>query len=424
MVTYLIRVFVGIYMLRLLVIGLGVDNYGLFVLYVSLTSFYALFDFGISNSLLKSTIYLNRKNPNQLRLQIILSFFPKKATMSSIGAQCVASVLIYNFYPYLYQKVPSLSELDSLIGYAIVVAIIVTLQGWVTQILTGIQELNFIYISTCFYALIKLLIILLINSNILHIVYSFTVIEIFILISNICWLVHVLNKKQKLRNSNIQFSKEDLVMQNQTDFFKLSTFGWFSNHFLRALFPIIMPTATLARFDLISKPFFILKPMFASIFNIFISRAAFHKGQDTQLKFAQKIISALSLLGLLVQHSLVQSTLEAFFAIEFVGSELNSLHIISVACLLLFMNGCQHRLYLITQPQIGSLVKLDVINLLVILFLISIYHLNENILILSLIFFSQQISLSIFLKLKSTHVSHVHDFVVLVLAFSGLYYML
>ena len=92
--SYIGRVIIGLYSIRLLFMGLGEDSYGLYVLVLSLSSLFALFDLGLSNTLLKATIFIRSLDLNRTNLRYIICDSYLKLIYSSVALHFFISLLI------------------------------------------------------------------------------------------------------------------------------------------------------------------------------------------------------------------------------------------------------------------------------------------------------------------------------------------
>lgn len=397
--SYIGRVIIGIYSIRLLFMGLGEGSYGLYILVLSLSSLFALFDLGLSNILLKSTIFIRSLDLNRTNIRYIVSDSYLKLIYSSVALHFFISLLLILFLDAIYPEASLIDDIQYLVFLGCCISLFVTLQSWLSQILIGLKELNFLYIFLLITAGIRCYLIYLSVPDLNLLLWRILLLELFIVLFQ---LVYLYFKTPREYDSDYHKSLQpklelELSYHNRINFFKLSTIGWFTNHVMRALMPFILPTSALARFDIIVRPLTTLKPMLSNIFGIFLTQNAFQKFQNEKLKEILNYTSIICLAGIPVQHFFAKDIIELWFGIDLVREEVADLHLICITILLLTLNGFQHRVLLTTERKIEKLFYLDIFNVLVMAGCFFLYFTTRDVSAIISIYFLHQVTLAIVL---------------------------
>ena len=303
-VTYCGRIMVGFLALRILFVGLGEVHYGLYVLALSLTNLMSLFDLGLSNVFMKSAIITKSFDKKNNDVKLFLTNRNMSVICISIAFQIVALIVFLSMANKLYFAATEISNMTFIILLGAIIGIVSTVGSWMTQVLLGFRQANFVYIFAFITSLFRFYAythsipdLVLLLKYILLLEISMIAIQIFYF-----KFMNLISLKKNINNDEIMDKIQiEMDTDNQNTFMKLSTLGWFSAHFIKVLLPTIMEPISLARFDILSKPFTIAKPMLSNVFSIFATKTLFTKNRNFYLTTMTFILCLFCLGGLILQ---------------------------------------------------------------------------------------------------------------------------
>ena len=295
----ILRIAIVFFTLPILYNKLSKEEFGAYAIFTGLTVFISIFDFGLFNFLNKITVsFLKYNNKENYFSGLNYSINIIKKSLLFI---LVSGLLILFFSNYIFNFSNNFkSQFYFTLAMGVLNNLFFALSTYSLAIIQGKQK-NYLHNFIIFISFIFNIIIYYFLENdyifFKDFIICITILNLFILFGDL----FVLYKLDifKFNKLNIIESENKLYIESRKKFSLLNIFGFFSSNGDKFILASLANLSTVGIYEIISKPFFLLKSFNGNFFNIFQSRITLLSFKD-QVKLITRLTEILVYISFII----------------------------------------------------------------------------------------------------------------------------
>jgi len=294
-----IRIAIVFFTLPILYRKLSNDEFGAYAIFTGLTFCISIFDFGIYNFLNKITITFSKYNNEEKYFSgLYYSFGIIKKSLLFIF---ISGLMLLFFSRYIFNFSDNFkSQFDFTLAISIFNNLIFALSTYSLAIIQGKQK-NYLHNIVLILSYIFTIIVYYVLANGL-IFYAYfliyiTLINLFILVGDF-FILFKLGGFQIRKTFNNEFENQENITTRK-HFFLLNIFGFFSSNGDKFILGSLANLSTVGIYEIISKPFFLLKTFNSNFFNVYQSKIILLSFKD-QAKLITRLTEILVYFGFII----------------------------------------------------------------------------------------------------------------------------
>ena len=347
---HFLKIFITLFSIPLLLDVYNKVEYGSYALYLGFISFASIFDFGNFNNITRLTIKY-KKSGDKIKYHLNLGYVLRNILISNLLIFIIGVVIIY-FRKLIFNY--DLQQ-DEMFFLVLIFALINTFFFNLLQITLGIlqgYQRNYLHNIGIFFATIFITIVYIIiyykEIDFIKFIFLNTIVNLIALIFNI-YFIKELNLFKGYKYNKMKSEEE--VVSFQKNYFLLNIFGFFTSNSDKFILAIFTNVSTAGIYDLISRPYYLLKAFMGNFFSIYQAKIL-SMSLEIQKKIINntfKIFVQIGILILIFAYFFIDDFYLFWLKDETLGSiPLLSLVLISASVINL-ISGSVHRIFIMND---------------------------------------------------------------------------
>ena len=265
---HFLKIFIVLFSIPLLLDVYNKVEYGSYALYLAFISFAGIFDFGNFNNITRLTIKY-KKTGDKIKYHFNLSYVLRNILISNLLIFITGFIIIY-FRKLIFNYDLQQDEMFFLVLiFALINTIFFNLLQITLGILQGYQK-NYLHNIGIFFGIIFISIVYIViyykEIDFIKFIFLNTIVNLIALIFNI-YFIRKLNLFKGYKYNKLKFEEE--VVSFQKNYFLLNIFGFFTSNSDKFILAIFTNVSTAGIYDLISRPYYLLKAFMGNFFSIY-----------------------------------------------------------------------------------------------------------------------------------------------------------